>query len=51
LPTSLSTVWENNNWKKSWQPFAKGMGHALEVAWPDQPLMFEEAPDFSDRGL
>lgn len=30
---------------------SQGMGHALEVAWPDQPLMYEEAPDFSDRGL
>jgi hypothetical protein len=30
---------------------SRGMGHAIEVAWPDQPLMNEEAPDFSDRGL
>jgi hypothetical protein len=30
---------------------SQGMGHALEVAWPDQPLMFEEASDFSDGGL
>jgi hypothetical protein len=30
---------------------SQGVAHALEVAWPDQPLMYEEAPDFSDRGL